>query len=154
VKEILIGIIVAVVSGLILYYLIDLRPKRKQKKEKERQATWKNDRSILSGLTQFLGAFNSLGRRPEFSEPQLYMGLANQIKNEAHKITRPEFQEIKNKLIQYGNKANQVNQNMNHEQLKEIFLKTLSYNNQPIYEPLKLKEEIEEVLRKTRKPPY
>jgi preprotein translocase subunit YajC len=52
VKEILIGLIVFVVGGLILYYLTDLRPKKKQKKneqkERERQAKIEKLNEILS----------------------------------------------------------------------------------------------------------
>lgn len=128
----------------------------KIKREKEEKInamnrSWKNDREILQNLKQPLREFNQMNRFPDSYRAPKCLELASYIETEAEKIQLPEFQEIKNKLLEYARRKDQINRNTGLKTLRNLFQKRVEPNK---YEPLLLCEEIDNVLRIHSTPPY
>jgi hypothetical protein len=123
----------------------------KQEKIDNLNKAWKSDREILRKLQQPLKEFNQMNRFPDTYNAKKCLELALDIEREAGKIQRPEFKEIKEKLLEYGGRRNQINQNTLLHVLKGLFQKRVEPNK---YEPLVLSEEIEEILKSPSTPPF
>jgi len=123
----------------------------REEKIKELNQTWKRDRKILSDLQQPLKEFNQMNRFPDRYKAPKCLELASNIEKEAQNIQRPEFQKIKGKLIEYAGGRNQIDQNTPLRELRILFQRQIEPNK---YEPLKLCEEIEEILVNTSTPPF
>jgi len=130
--------------------------KKRRKKEREEKInnlnrTWKNDREILQSLEQPLKEFNQMNRFPDSYRAPKCLELASYIEKEAEKIQQSEFQGIKNKLLEYARRKERIDQNTLLKDLMDTFQRPIESNK---FEPLKLREEIEEILKKYSTPPY
>lgn len=112
---------------------------------------WKNDRRILSNIKQPLIEFNQMNRFPDMYQAPKCLELASFIEKEAQKIQQVEFQEIKKKLLEYAKRKNQIDQNSPLNILLDLFQKPIEPNK---FEPLVLRDEIDEILKVSSIPPY
>jgi len=128
---------------------------RKKRQRQERidnlNRAWKNEREILRNVQQSLREFNQMNRFPGTYKASKCLELATYIEREVQKIERPEFKEIKGKLLEYASRKNQINQNTGLQDLMKLFQKRIEPNK---YEPLILSEEIEEILKASSIPPF
>jgi len=150
------GLIVFILSTFILPPLIKLRNNfwawvwKERRKTKKINLVWKNDRKIFSNVKELLRQFNSMGDYSHMHNPQECIKLASSIEEEVQKIQGSEFQDIKEKLLEYAMRKNNVSQNMLLRDLLNLFRKRIESNK---YEPLVLVEEIDEVLKSSSIPP-
>lgn len=112
---------------------------------------WREGRKILQDLKQPLKEFNQMDRFPDEYKAQKCLELASQIARGAEKITWLKFQSIKEKILEYARRKDQIDQNTPLHVLKNIFQRRVEPNK---YEPLVLCDEIEEVLRNSSTPPF
>jgi len=134
----------------------EVEEKERIKKERDEKINnlnriWKNDRKILQSLEQPLREFNQMNRFPDNYRAPKCLELASYIEKEAEKIQQSEFQEIKEKLLEYARRKERIGQNTLLKDLMDTFQKRIESNKS---EPLKLCEEIEKTLKKYYTPPY
>jgi protein-tyrosine-phosphatase len=125
--------------------------KIKQEKIDELNRIWRMDRESLRKIQQPLREFNQMNRFPDTYRAKKCMELASDIEREAYQIQQPEYKEIKEKLLEYARRKNQIDQNTPLNILMGIFQKRIEPNK---FEPLVLHDEIEENLRSTSTPPF
>lgn len=126
------------------------RQRKKQEKINNINRAWKNDRKILSSLKHPLLEFNQMDRFPDDYPAKKCLELASDIEEKAQKIQWPEFQEIKDKLIEYAGRRSQIDQNTLLHVLLGLFRKQAEPNK---YEPLVLRDEIDKALEISSTPP-
>lgn len=158
--SVVIGVIVLIVGIFITPPLKNLANKlwsrvwktrrKKQEKINKLNLVWKNDRKILSNVKQPLKKFNEMGHFPDKYTAPKCLELASSIEEEAQKIQGPEFQEIREKLLEYTGRKNKINQNTLLHDLLNLFRKRVEPNK---YEPLVLCGEIDKVLKTSSIPP-
>jgi len=113
--------------------------KEEERKIKERQEkidnlnrAWKNDREILRNVQQPLREFNQMNRFPDTYRASKCLELAAYIESEVQKIERREYKEIKETLLEYASRKNQIDQNTGLHDLMKIFQKRIGPDR---YEP-------------------
>lgn len=127
------------------------KKREKQEKINNLNRIWKNDREALQSMRQPLMEFNAMNRYHIPHQATRCFELASQIEERAEKIQRPEFQQIKQKLLEYAGRKNQIDQNTILKQLMNLFQRQIEPDK---YEPFVLWKEIEETLKATSTPPF
>ena len=172
-NAILLIIITAIVSliGKVLYDLIIIPNIMRSKIEKERKkaedqdreeeekeamlrllnAQWKSERKKLISAKKKLVQFNQINRFPDSYKALKCIQMASEIEEAIQDITLDEFQEIKVQLLEYSRRRNNINQNTGLKELINQFQKLLEPDK---YEPLILRDKINDVLTLNKVPPF
>ena len=111
--------------------------------ETEERKNWKRERDILLNLKQPLREFNQMNRFPDFYKAPKCLELATHIEKEAERIKRPEFEEIKKRLLEYAGRKEQIDQNTPLKTLMNLFQKRVEPAK---FEPFVLCEEIDKAV--------
>ena len=112
--------------------------------EQEPENRIERERGVLQDLKQPLREFNQMNRFPDRYRALKCLELASYIEREVEKIRQPEFQKIKNKLLEYAGRKEQIDQNTPLKTLVDLFRKRVDSEK---YEPMILCEDIEEALK-------
>lgn len=128
----------------------ELEKKGREQRLKLLNSRWERDREILEELKTPLRSFNAMDRYSEFQTGTKCIEMASNIESEAEKIYGPEYKDIKGKLIDYGRRWMQIDQNTPLQRLRKNFQRLVESN---LYEPLALCYEIDEILNATATPP-
>ncbi len=113
-------------------------------------ASWKQGREALRLAQAMLGEFNQMNRFPDRYSASKCAELAAQTEAAAKELDDSRYADIKKKLLEYAARRDQINVNTPLRELTRIFQRMAG----EIYEPLALKREIDDVLEKTRIPPF
>jgi hypothetical protein len=109
----------------------------------KKKIEWKQDKEILKTLKQPLKELNRINKFPDRYKAPECLDLATKIEIEAEKIQRPELKKLREWLLKYAGRAEQIDQNTSLKDLMKLFQRRV---NDDKYEPGELVEEIEKVL--------
>jgi hypothetical protein len=104
------------------------------------------DKKILQKLKQPLKEFNQMNRFPDSYRAPKCRDLASMIEIEAERLEAPELRELKEKLLEYARRKEQIDQNTPLKTLMELFQRRVVQDK---YEPFVLCEEIDTALKAT-----
>jgi hypothetical protein len=123
---------------------------KKQQKTNALNQQWQADKEILRNMREPLSKFNSLDRCARGTVKMICFEGTKQIKEQAQKIQRPEFQSIKTKLLEFAGRIDQIGLETSPRLFISLFQKKINDK----YEPTILWEEIERILKTTAIPTF